>query len=378
MKRFYIFFLFILGIFALLSIAYADTFIIAPDGSLADWKGIKPFTLSDPKYIVYNRALWHGKNDLSAKLYITSSKKYLYIGIKVRDDSIVEAHKDDIGEILRSDHIEVWVDTNPERKNRDKMDKYVHQFIFKLTSGNGNCIELYPDNVEHINTIEYAYRRIKDGYVFEAKIPGFLLNAPEVRLSSLGILVDVVDIDKDERARQGVFLSLSPGRKWGKPNTFYKLNLSPPLYTFEIYNVASYRALFYSDVKFLDRNLVFYANYSDHSWIECIHILSSLKGKKLFSKKFPMVNIYPEIVHYNKNTTFITIRGETLLGYPVLEVFLISKESCQNIGLVVSKGLSVYPTFEDVDGDGKPEIVLNYRDGIRKYKYLNGRYRLTN
>ncbi len=86
----------------------------------------------------------------------------------------------------------------------------------------------------------------------------------------------------------------------------------------------------------------------------------------------------PEVTHYDKNTTFITIRGETSLGYPVLEVFLPSKEDCQNIGIIVSKGLSVYPTFEDIDGDGKLEIVLNYRDGIRKYKYLNGRYRLTN
>ena len=378
MKRVYIFFLFILGIFALLSIAYADTFIIAPDGSLADWKGIKPFTLSDPKYIVYNKALWHGKNDLSAKLYITSSERYLYVGIKVRDNSIVRAHNDDIGEILKSDHIELWIDTNPERKNRDKMDRYVHQFIFKLTSEKGNCIELYPAKAEHIETIEYAYRRIRDGYIFEAKIPGFLLNSPEVKLSSLGILVDVVDIDKGKRARQGVFLSLSPDRKWGKPNTFYKLNLSSPLYTYKIYNIASYRALFYSDVKFLDKNLVFYANYSDYSWVECIRILPSLEGKKLFSKRLPIVNIYPEIVHYDKNTTFIVIRGETPLGYPVLEAFLPSKEDCQNIGLVVSKGLSVYPTFEDIDGDGKTEIVLNYRDGIRKYKYLNGRYKLTN
>lgn len=219
---------------------------------------------------------------------------------------------------------------------------------------------------------------MKDGYVFEAKIPGFLLNSPKVSLSSLGILVDVVDIDKDKRAKQGVFLSLSPERRWGKPDTFYKLNLSYPLYTYELCNVASYRALFYSDVKFLDKNLVFYANYPDYSWVECIHILPSLKGKKMFSKRFPIVNIHPEMVYYDKDTTFIVIRGETPLGYPVLETFLPSEENCQNIGIIVSKGLSVYPIFRDIDGDGKAEIVLNYRDGVRKYKYLNGRYKLTN
>ncbi len=356
---------------------------ISPDGSLADWKGIRPIVLPASN-IVYNRSLWHGPKDLSAKVYITSSERYLYIGLKVRDDSFIVPKNNNITSILRSDHIEIWIDTNPERKSKKKIDKYVHQFIFKLGKEK-NCIELYPKKVFYIKTLKYAIKKTNDGYIFEAKIPGFLLNSPFVKLKKIGLLVDIVDVDRGDDTKQGTFLSLSSKRKWGKPDTFYKMDLSnTPLYTYKAYKVIKSLALYYSNAKFLDidgdgiEDIVYTINYKDYSYVEIAHISNiNFESKRVFSSKFPLINIYPEILK-SKKMYFFTLRGETLTGYPVIEVFKFENNKLKNVGIIISKGIEVYPVSKDIDNDGILEIILSYKDGVRIYKYIDGRYRLVN
>ncbi len=356
--------------------------MISPDGSLADWKGIKPINLESKSNIVYNKSLWEGPEDLSARLYITTSERYMYIGIKVTDNSLIYPKRDSISSILKSDHIEIWVDTNPTRKINYKMDQYVHQFIFDIGK-NKDCIEIYPKKVNHIKSIKYMVKRIRGGYIFEAKIPGFILNSPKVSVENMGILVDVVDVDRGDNADQGTFLSISPNRKWGDPSTFFRLSLgSSPLYTYKAYDRISFSALFYGEEKFLDisndgiEDMIFSINHRDSSYVEVGYISpSSLNVNKVFSYELPFINVYSKTIE-----DLFCVEGNTLTGYPVLEMFKWDKNKriLKNVGIIVSKGIEVYPEFKDIDNDGNLEIVLKYKDHTRIYKYMEGRYRLIN
>ncbi len=382
MYRFYRVF-FIILVFLMFESGLVFAISLSPDGSLADWKKIEPIELSKEQYVVYNKLLWHGPEDVSAKVYLFNTKRYLYIGIEVIDNSLVFAKGLDIASILKSDHIEIWVDTNPTRKSKYKMDQYVHQFIFTLNEQK-DCIELYPKKIFDIKSIRYATKRTKNGYIFEARIPGYILNAPASKLNDIGLLIDIVDIDKGEKTQKGTFFSISPKRKWGNPATFYKWHFSSgPLFTYKAFNKVSPLSLYYAKEKFIDINndnikdIVFFVNYRDSSHIEISYISpNSLKISKVFKYKLPITNIVPRLIVYNKHTKFFAIEGETPLGYPVLEIFRWedNKKILKNVGIIISKGIEVYPTVKDIDNDGNNEIVLSYRDGVRVYKYSDGRF----
>ncbi len=382
MCKLYKVFLIIL-VFLMLESELVFAISISPDGSLADWKGIKPIELFKEQYVVYNKLLWHGPEDVSAKVYLFNTKRYLYIGLEVIDNSLVLTKGLDIAPILKSDHIEIWVDTNPTRKLKYKMDQYVHQFIFTLNEQE-SCIELYPKKIFDIKSIRYATKRTKKGYIFEARIPGYILNAPSIKLNNIGFLIDIVDIDKGGKTQQGTFLSISPKRKWGNPATFYKWHFSfNPLFTYKAFNKISPLSLYYAKEKFMDINndniedIVFFVNYRDSSHIEVSYISpNSLEIGKNFKYKLPITNVVPRLIIYNKHIKFFAIEGEISLGYPVLELFKWEddKKILKNVGIIISKGIEVYPTVRDIDNDGNSEIVLSYRDGVRVYKYKNGRF----
>ncbi len=378
---------FILLIFLIFGASLAFGIVISPDGSLADWHGIKPIRLYQKENIVYNKPLWHGPKDLSANLYLYNTQRYLYIGIEVRDNSFIPAKGYTSSSILESDHIEIWIDTNPNRSVRYKMDQYVHQFIFSLNRQQKNCIELYPKKIFDIKSIRYAMKKIKGGYIFEAKIPGYLLKSPSSELSNIGLLVDIVDIDSGEKTQTGTFLSISPNRKWGNPGTFYMWHFSKsPLFTYKALSKVLPLFLYYANEKFIDisndqiEDIVYYINYKDSSYVEVAYVSpDSLAVKKVFKYILPITNIVLRTITYNTYTRFFAIEGETPSDYPVLEVFKWEKseKKLKNIGIIVSKGIDVYPVVKDIDKDGNNEIILIYKDGTRVYKYEEGRFVLT-
>ena len=363
-------------------ISYGDI-SISPDGSLADWKGVKSVVLDSPKNVVYNKILWNGSQDLSAKVYITNSSNYLYIGIKVQDQSIVFPSKNTIDSILRSDHIELWIDTNREINNDEKNRKYVQQFIFNL-GREKMCAKVYPISRLYIRSIEYTTKIIKNGYIFEAKIPGFILDAPSNSLAKIGVLVDIVDKDKGDTSPQGTFLSISPTRKWGSPETFKRFTLSPLLLTYSLQKLVKPYIIFYSKGEFVDidgdgiKDIILLLKRKDHTEITVVKVLKSHKALVIYRKLLPLIDVFTSVISYKDKKNFLAFYGKRLNGYPVLEVFVTKDAEMRQIAEIISKGTDVYPFFQDIDSDGIYEIVLNYRDKKRIYKYLEGRYSLIN
>jgi len=59
------------------------------DGNLNDWNGVIPLELSSTEYLYprgYEKSIWKGPDDLSAKVYLGWDKKNFYLGVEVRDN----------------------------------------------------------------------------------------------------------------------------------------------------------------------------------------------------------------------------------------------------------------------------------------------------
>lgn len=175
------------------------------DGKLSDWKGAggAQITLTSKDNKNVEITIGHVKNDsdLSGDFLLGHDDDYLYIGGRIRDDTIVTAERNE--KIYEDDCIEVFFDTNNDGYyfNGNPYDYQLGVAPYgpgrKPQAWAWGYINKSPDN------ILYAAKLKADGYIIEARIPFNEIKdfGPE-RNKSVRFTISVHDRDADGKAKK--------------------------------------------------------------------------------------------------------------------------------------------------------------------------------
>jgi hypothetical protein len=227
--------------------------------------------VKDKAHVVFGADKWHGPEDLQFKYRLKARDGALYLWVSVIDDTIQWYGKAP----LAFDHIEMWIadgdlvdeyqrrigdvrsvqerfeerlgDTEDSIKGCDQVgllksfvaeqkkligrlrqEKYFTQYVFPLRDYGSH--ESDPSKRRGIPRLpgeaRAHYDVSKGGYELFARIPLFLAcDYASATVRQLAYLVDVVDVDEPNAAKQKALMSSSDRRKFDDPTTFGRLEI---------------------------------------------------------------------------------------------------------------------------------------------------------
>jgi hypothetical protein len=185
------------------------------DGDLAEW-GRLPFVVEEPGGRG-GHGIHRGPDDASFRFGVRQDADFLWIGVDVRDDSIV-ASPDEVAR--EQDHVSVNVDprADPERsKNEETFTAIRSGAMAKMVTMLVPLGEARPDPVLRIfgagapAGVQQAVRRTDTGYAVEIAVPAQALDERRGgRWDALRVNVTVADFDAGEPDH--VVLSWRPSR----------------------------------------------------------------------------------------------------------------------------------------------------------------------
>ncbi|HBY92574.1 MAG: protein kinase [Ardenticatenaceae bacterium] len=200
--------------------------IIVLDGRLAEWVG-PGVPVTTPTFGVER---WNGRRDLSGEAWAAWDEQYLYLAVRVTDDSHVQTQRG--WEMYRGDAGEFWLDADLAG-DFDEAEGNSDDWEFGFSPGNFN--DLRPEAVIYLPIRDeslHAALRIRalplpDGYTMEARIPWKIMDVDPVPGAVFGYDFDVSDNDLPGTAEEQTHVSTSPGMQWNRPTTFGNLILLP-------------------------------------------------------------------------------------------------------------------------------------------------------
>lgn len=197
------------------------------DGNLSDWPRTEHLLLNQREQVKWGRDRWGGTTDLSGVVWLCRDDKYLYIGVKVRDQKIsVNRKMPPYG-----DCVDLFVDTRKGRFREPSPSEGFYRFLLlpgRRGGGDRYVFMVYPTFDTGLVTRGWgrvggavASRIIEDGYTIEAKIP--LLNFqgyPYTKSLGKELFFDISINDKDRIMKSKIFWEgsffESPGIVLGK------------------------------------------------------------------------------------------------------------------------------------------------------------------
>jgi hypothetical protein len=197
------------------------------DGDLSEWHDIPTIELSDSRHVIYKPDNWSGPDDLRANVRIANDSRFLYVAVEVFDDVVLASTS--AWDVLKSDHVEVWIDLVDEAMNFDTFEMYtVHATSQIALLPDGRVVQFYPDGETTVASGTVASsKKGPSGYIIEASIDLVAAMRGEVgSFHNPAILVDVVDSDNPAESAQDCLMSLSPNRRWADESTFIPLTLA--------------------------------------------------------------------------------------------------------------------------------------------------------
>jgi hypothetical protein len=174
------------------------------DGNLVEW-GRLPVVVEEPGGR-YGHGVHRGPEDASFRFGVRHDAKYLYLGIDVRDDSIV-ASKERV--TREQDHVALSLDArpDPERSKNEGLFVALRGGAFaRMVSPLIALQETRPDPIMRLfgasntGSVESAVRRTPLGYAMEVAVPTALLDEHSGgRWEALRLNVTVTDFDEGEQ-----------------------------------------------------------------------------------------------------------------------------------------------------------------------------------
>lgn len=208
-----------------IDIPYAETKIIV-DGNIGDWKNIKPISINERKYVVYQVSpkKWEGAEDLSCDAYFAWSEEGLYLAFDVKDDIILQNQTSDM--IVNGDHMEIWFDMDYEG---DEAQPFTNEDDYQIGISPGNFNDVKPDiyvwapaevKEEDVALIKYVAKKTDTGYIIETHFPATFFGdfKPEAN-KKIRFNLDPSDTDGPV-LMQEVLMSTSVCRKYNNPRSF--------------------------------------------------------------------------------------------------------------------------------------------------------------
>jgi hypothetical protein len=196
------------------------------DGSLADWD-TTPRTANN---VVYGASARSGASDLSATYYIGWDQTYLYVGVQVTDDKIVQVSQGRL--IYRGDEVELQLDTALDA-DFSSTTLSADDYQLGLSPGDFDSTDpeayrWYPSSkAGSVSNITLKSASTTSGYNLEARIPWSVFGTIPEGGNHYGFALSVSDDDQSGEAVQESLISSVATRKLLNPTTWGTLELEP-------------------------------------------------------------------------------------------------------------------------------------------------------
>lgn len=216
------------------------------------FKGINAETyIGDVEYVTKGAYYWKGDDDASFSVKSGYDDVYLYMTIKVKDDSYIDLLCDS----CHADYIEIWFDVTAQKSGNRFYNNSKDKYLFRTNAEGSSLysIKVYPgdflekkafikdisstDELEQyqrdaISKIKAVSSLKSDSYVLKFRIPFALFGyetspADEYKLTELGCTVVYHDIDNEYRPEEESYVASSVFDP-NKPASYGSLMLVPP------------------------------------------------------------------------------------------------------------------------------------------------------
>jgi len=188
---------------------------VAVDGDLQEW-GRLPFVVDEPGERS-GHGIHRGPEDGSFRFGVSQDKEFVYVGVDVRDDSIVSSGD----EVTREqDHVSLNLDARPDPERSKNEETFVairSGAMAKMISPLLALQETRPDPVMRLfagglpEGVRQAVQRTESGYAVEVAVPAKVLDERRgARWDALRLNVSMNDFDEGEP--DSVTLSWRPSR----------------------------------------------------------------------------------------------------------------------------------------------------------------------
>ena len=188
---------------------------VTVDGDLREW-GRLAFVVDEPGERS-GQGSYRGPEDGSFRFGVRQDKEFLYVGVDVRDDSIV-ASPDEVAR--EQDHVSLNIDVRPDPERSMNEETFVairSGAMARMLSPLVALQETRPDPVMRLfagalpDGVRQAVLRTETGYAVELAVPAKLLDERRgARWDALRLNVSMDDFDEDEPDH--VVLSWRPSR----------------------------------------------------------------------------------------------------------------------------------------------------------------------
>jgi hypothetical protein len=181
------------------------------------------------KNVVFGAADWSGSGDLQASYRVGWDSSYLYLAVKVLDDSYVQ---DTSGaNLFKGDSIEVLLSTSPDTDSSSLGLTAAHYQvgISPGRPGIGQNLEAYlwypQSKAGSLSNVPMAAVSMPDGYRIEFAIPWSVFGVTPAKGQVLGFAISVSDNDDQSQDIQQTLISSAPDRVLTDPTTWVLLTL---------------------------------------------------------------------------------------------------------------------------------------------------------
>lgn len=199
------------------------------NGDLAEWT----FLVYPVGEANFGRENWQGANDLSALWNIAWDEEYLYVAIKVKDDTFVQQATGE--NIFKGDSLELWIDTD---RAGDANTPTLNGDDFQLGLSPGDLTgptvlpEAYlwfpKEQARSVPGPVIATRLVEGGYNLEVAVPWTIFGMAPHAGQSLGFALSLNDNDAAGSVQQQTQVANRRNQKLSEPNTWGILVLDPP------------------------------------------------------------------------------------------------------------------------------------------------------
>lgn len=195
------------------------------DGSLSEWSAGYPAS-----HVVFGSSSRSGASDLSATYFIGWDQTYLYLGVQVADDKVVQVSQ---GRILyKGDEVEIQFDS---ALDADFSSTTLSADDYQLGLSPGDfgahgpeAYRWYPSTkAGSLTNVLVKSASTTSGYNLEARIPWSVLGVIPQSGNHYGFVLSVSDDDKTGEAVQESLISSVNTRKLLNPTTWGTLELEP-------------------------------------------------------------------------------------------------------------------------------------------------------
>ncbi len=200
----------------------------AVDGDLGDWQ----LAAQPVESVVYGPANVSGAQDLSGDVYVAWDEQFLYLGVRVVDETYAQGASGD--DLYLGDSVEVLIDT---RLSDDFFvaDLSPDDFQLGVSPGspspgdNPEAYLWYPRSVEGARAqVEIAAQATADGYQVEMAVPWGVFEISAQAGQRYGFAFSISDNDNTAADVQESMVSSVATRRLTNPTTWGNLFLAAP------------------------------------------------------------------------------------------------------------------------------------------------------